>query len=226
MLHVCLTNTKGGVSKSTLSSQIAIWLFDQGYRVGLLDVDPQGTSSNWIAQAEPAIHVLTAETLDQIEQAREEFRELVDILVLDTPGNSRSDMAQAATLLSDIAIIPLQPSKADLRELKNTLTYVKLGQAISGGLKPQATIVITLTAKGDLQTRQLRRDLASFEMPVAVTEIRRLNVLRDGFGTAVMRSNARDARLAAQDLESLFVEILSEPLARLPRVRLVKAAHE
>jgi chromosome partitioning protein len=226
MLHVCLTNTKGGVSKSTLASQLAIWVHDQGYRVGLLDVDPQGTSSNWIQLAEPTIPVRTAESLDEIEQAREELGSLVDVLVLDTPGNSRSDMAQAATLLSDIAIIPLQPSKADLREIKNALTYVKLGQAISGGAKPLATIVITMTAKGDLQTRQLRRDLAAFELPVAAAEIRRLNVLRDGFGTGVTRSTARDARMAAEDLESLFVEILSTPLRQVPRSIQAKVVHE
>lgn len=225
MFHVALTNTKGGVSKSTLASQLAIWLFDQRYRVGLLDVDPQQTSSQWLTQAEPAIAVRVAETLDEIERAREELAASVDILVLDTPGNARSDMAQAATLLADVVLIPLQPSKADLREVKNALTYVKLGQAISAGRKPKPTIVITMTAKGDLQTKQLRRDLAAFELPVAQAEIRRLNALRDGFGTCVTRNPARDARLAAADLEALFVEVLTEPLRTIQPVELARAAH-
>ena len=216
MIHICMTNTKGGVAKSTLATQLAIWLFDQGYRVGLLDVDPQGTSSGWLRQAEPGIFIRTAETLEEIEQARAELVSQVDLLVLDTPGNNRSDMAQAATILSDVAIIPLQPSKADLRELKNALTYVKLGQAVSGGRKPQATIVITMTAKGDLQTKRLRADLAAFGMPVAKAEIRRLNALRDGFGTAVVRSRALDAKLATADLAALFEEVMGDVLRRLP----------
>lgn len=224
MLHICLTNTKGGVSKSTLASQLAIWLFDEGYRVGLLDVDSQGTSSGWIRQAEPTIIVRTAETLDEVEAARTELVGAIDVLVLDTPGNNRSDMAQAATILSDVAIIPLQPSKADLREIKNALTYVKLGQAVSGGKKPRAAIVITMTSKGDLQTRRLRADLAAFGMPVATAEIRRLNALRDGFGTAVTRSLAKDAKLAAGDLVALFNELLAEVLSGVSKGRLIKEA--
>lgn len=226
MLHVCLTNTKGGVSKSTLASQLAIWLFDHNYRVGLLDVDPQGTSSGWVRQAEPGVLVRTAETLDEVEAARAELVGLVDVLVLDTPGNNRSDMAQAATILSDVVVVPLQPSKADLREIKNALTYVKLGQAVSGGKKPRPVIVVTMTSKGDLQTRRLRADLAAFGMPVARAEIRRLNALRDGFGTAVTRSIAKDARLAAADLIALFEEIVSESLVGVGKGRMEGAPHD
>jgi chromosome partitioning protein len=216
MMHICLTNTKGGVSKSTLASQLALWLFDQGYRVGLLDVDPQGTSAGWVAQAEPAILVRTSETLDELEAARIELLGRVDVLICDTPGNNRSDLAQAATILADVALIPLQPSTADLRELKNALTYVKLGQAVSGGRKPRATIVITMTAKGDRQTRRLRADLAAFGMPVATAEVRRLNALRDGYGTAVIRSDAPEAALARADLLALFQETMGDLLRRQP----------
>lgn len=226
MLQICLTNTKGGVSKSTLASQLALWLYDLGYRVGLLDVDPQGTSSGWIRQAESGIAVRTAETLDEVERARIDLSSEIDVLVFDTPGNNRSDMAQAATILADIALIPLQPSKADLRELKNALTYVKLGQAVSGGRKPKATIVITMTSKGDLQTRRLRGDLEQFELPVAKSEIRRLNALRDGYGGAVIRSQAKDAQLAAADLMALFEEVLGPTLRTLPSPTLRRAGNE
>lgn len=215
MFLIALANTKGGVSKSTLASQLVIWLFDRGYRVGLLDVDPQATSSQWILQAEPAIPVRTAESLDEIGSARQELSSLVDLLVLDTPGNARSDMAQAATIIADIVLIPLQPSKADLREVKNALAYVKLGQSISDGRKPRPTIVITMTAKGDLQTKQLRRDLAAIDLAVATAEVRRLNALRDGFGTSITRLVTPRTREAAEDLEVLFAEVLTVPLEAL-----------
>jgi chromosome partitioning protein len=221
MLHICLSNTKGGVSKSTLASQLAIWLYDDGFRVGLLDVDPQRTSSNWVERAEPAILVRRAETLDELNRVRSELLGQVDVLVLDTPGNSRSDLAQAATIVSDIAILPLQPSKADLLEIKNALGYVKLGQSLSGGKKPRSTIVISLTATGDLQTRRLRADLEAFGLPVAHAEVRRLNALRDGFGLAITRSRAKDARLAAADLNALFHEVVAGELSGIPRTRLL-----
>lgn len=226
MLHICLTNTKGGVAKSTLASQLAIWLYDQGYRVAVLDVDPQGTSAGWVAAAEPGIVVRAAKTLEDVERVRAELLGSVDCLVVDTPGNDHADLAQAATIFSDVVLIPLQPSTADLRELKHALTYVKFGQGLSAGRKPLATIVVTLTAKGDLQTRQLRGDLAAFQMPVARAEIRRLNALRDGFGQAVIRSRAADAQRARGDLIALFEEVVAPHVAHIPRAAERESAHE
>ena len=40
-----LTNSKGGVGKSTLSVHLAVWLKEQGARVALVDSDVQGSSS-------------------------------------------------------------------------------------------------------------------------------------------------------------------------------------
>ena len=56
-------------------------------------------------------------------------------------------------------------------------------------------------------------------MAVAKAEIRRLNALRDGFGTAVVRSRALDAKLATADLAALFEEVMGDVLRQLPVVR-------
>ena len=72
-MFITFTNTKGGVGKSTLASHLAIWLFDRGYRVALLDTDPQGTSSEWIKRAEPNITVRTTNDSDAIQAMRDEL---------------------------------------------------------------------------------------------------------------------------------------------------------
>lgn len=226
MLHICLTNTKGGVAKSTLASQLSIWLHDRRIRVALLDVDPQGTSAGWVAKAEPGIAVRRAGALNEIQQIRADLMPSTDVVVIDTPGNDHADLAQAATIFSDVVLIPLQPSTVDLRELKHALTYVKLGQELSAGQKPQATIIVTLTSKGDLQTRQLRSDLAAFQMPVARSEVRRLNALRDGFGQAVIRNMAPDAKLARLDLTAVFEEVVAPHLTRITAAPRAEAANE
>jgi chromosome partitioning protein len=213
---VAFTNTKGGVGKSTLASHLAIWLYDQGYRVALLDTDEQQTAARWVKIAEPKITVAVATDVEAIQKERGRLVASHEIVVADSPG-SGGEASHTITLLADLAVIPLQPSKPDVREIKGALKFVRLAQEMSGGLKPQARLVLTFTAKGDVQTRRLRADLAQFGVPVAKSEIRRLNAVRDACDTAVSRIASPDAMKAASDMDALFRELLGELLAKLPR---------
>jgi chromosome partitioning protein len=114
---IAFTNTKGGVGKSTLASHLAIWLFDRGYSVALLDADEQQTATRWVQTAEPSLEVITATEMSDIQKARTELLASHDIVVADTPGKE-SEAARTVTLLCDLAIVPLQPSKPDLRAIR------------------------------------------------------------------------------------------------------------
>jgi chromosome partitioning protein len=212
---VAFTNTKGGVGKSTLAAHLAIWLFDKEYRVALLDTDDQGTSSRWVQNAEPKIKVVTASEMEAIQKARVDLFKTHEIIVADTPGKE-SDAARTVTFLADIAIVPLQPSKPDLRAIKDALKGIRLAQEVRDGKRPKAVLVLNLTAKGDVQSRLLRRQLAESGFPVARSEVRRLNAFRDSCDTAVTRLKRTEAGEAASDIEALFVEILGEEINSMP----------
>jgi hypothetical protein len=92
-----------------------------------------------------------------------------------------------------------------------------LAKEISGGARPDAVLVLNLTAKGDIQTRALREQLKASGFPVARTEIRRLNALRDACDTAVTRMKLSEGREAARDIEALFTELLAERLVSVPK---------
>lgn len=123
------------------------------------------------------------------------------------------------TLLADQVIVPLQPSKSDLRALKDTLKTIHLAQEVTGGKRPQAILALTFTAKGDVQSRNLRRQLAASGFPVARNEVRRLNAFRDSCDTAVTRLKPSEAKEAASDIDALFTELLADRLAQIPRRR-------
>jgi chromosome partitioning protein len=44
-VNIVLTNTKGGVGKSTIAVHLAVWLHDLGVKVALLDMDKQRSSA-------------------------------------------------------------------------------------------------------------------------------------------------------------------------------------
>jgi chromosome partitioning protein len=163
---IAFCNQKGGVSKSTLACHLAIWLFDQGLGVAFIDTDDQRTSAKWLGIAEPMLPVIVATEVDAIRNAKIQLTKENDIVVADTPG-SGGDASHCIALLADVVVVPLQPSKPDLRAIKDSLKYVRLAQEMSGGKRPEVLLVLTFTAKGDIQTRKLRTELLAMGLPVA-----------------------------------------------------------
>jgi len=213
MIVVAFANQKGGVSKSTLACHLAIYLFDRAIPVGFLDTDEQQTSARWLKNAEPKLRVIVACEVDAIRKAKLELSKSCEILVADSPG-SGGDASHSITMLADLVIVPLQPSKPDLRAITDSLKYVRLAQEMSGGKRPRVFLVLTFTAKGDVKTRLLRHELASMGLPVASSEIRRLNAFRDACDSAVTRQVTREAIEASKDINKLFEEILVGCLER------------
>ena len=63
---LALTNSKGGVGKSTLAVHLAAWWKEQGGDVALVDADAQGSSSVWLREAAPTIPVFRFQTPDDL----------------------------------------------------------------------------------------------------------------------------------------------------------------
>jgi chromosome partitioning protein len=207
-MFITFTNTKGGVGKSTLAAHLAIWLFDRGYRVALLDTDPQGTSSEWLRKAEPKIMVCTTSDSDAIRAARDELLTTHDFIIADAPGEE-GEAANAVTMLADMAILPLQPTKPDVRALKDALKTIRLAHTLTQGARPQAVLVLNCVRKKSLRTSVLRKQLLSLGLRVADNEVRRLDALADSCDSAVTREKMPKSREAAIDIDALFSELLA-----------------
>lgn len=210
-MFIAFTNTKGGVGKSTLSCHLAIWLFDRGYRVALLDTDPQGTSSEWMRRAEPQITVRATSDSDAIQAARDELMAGHEFVIADAPGEE-GEAANAVTLLADLAVLPLQPTKPDVRALKDALKTIRLAHTVTQGKRPETVLVLNCVRKKSLRTSVLRQQLQSLGYRVAGAEVRRLDALAESCDSAVTRENTSKSKEAATDIEALFLELLHDKL--------------
>ncbi len=130
---ISFLNQKGGVGKTTLSGNVAYGLHLKGYKVTLVDSDPQQTTLTWnnIRSGEGNelpfnVIATSANSLKNLTE-RLQKEDGYDYVVID--GAPRmTDLARAAIIASDLIIMPMQPSGADIwatDELKNIIEEAK-----------------------------------------------------------------------------------------------------
>lgn len=109
---IVVANPKGGVGKSTLSSNIAGYLAHQGHRVMLGDIDRQQSSRLWL-QLRPA-HLPAIQPWDVDENALARPPKGTTHVVLDTQAGLHGKRLDAVMKLADRVVIPLQASVFDI----------------------------------------------------------------------------------------------------------------
>ena len=154
--------------------------------------------------------------MDLIQAATTQLTKDHDVVVGDSAGED-GKASQTITLLSDLAIIPLQPSRPDIRALNNGLKAIRLAQQITGGKRPEAILVLNVVSKRDVQARKLKEQLTTFKVTVAHSEIRRLNAFRDSCDKSVTRMAGDEGKEATRDLDALFNEVV------MPRLNKIEA---
>ncbi len=112
MRTILLMNAKGGCGKTTLATNIASFYANQGRSVVLADLDPQGSSMDWLkSRSEYRPEIIG------IPVWREALRvpRGTEYLILDAPaavhGRALSDLVKRAQTV----VIPVLPSPIDIR---------------------------------------------------------------------------------------------------------------
>jgi chromosome partitioning protein len=206
-MMIVFANTKGGVGKSTLATHLAVWLFDSGYKTGLLDTDKQRSSSAWVAEAEPQIAVQVADTPENCLAAAQELNKSCDFVVGDGPGGL-DDLSRTLLILADLAIFPISPSILDLRSVAQATNILRYAQGINGG-RPDGRLVLNKMRTRDTISRELKVAAPTLGLTVADHVVRDLQVYRDAAqqGTVVSRLG-RKGRQAAVEIDQLFSELI------------------
>ena len=117
MKIISVLSRKGGVGKTLLSIGLSQVLGELGYRVALLDRDPEGSAMGWQHGAQANGTVLPYRVIGPIEAAR---LESVDFLVVDTPPNDTRSLQDTAKQ-SNVMLVPLLPGAGEMDRLQETV---------------------------------------------------------------------------------------------------------
>lgn len=120
---------KGGSGKTTIATNLTVWLVNQGYDVLLVDADEQSTSTKftrWRERNTNGNSGYTATTLlgDAVRQQVIKFKPKFDHIVIDTGGRDTSSQ-RAALFVSDALLAPFNPRSFDLWTIADIENLVK-----------------------------------------------------------------------------------------------------
>jgi chromosome partitioning protein len=131
-LHkVVVLNPKGGSGKTTLAFSLAGYLASTGRKVGLLDMDRQGSSTHWLRNRPdslPKIHALPAPAGGS---GTVEVPDDVDYVVIDAPAGLSGGQLIDYTCGAHAILVPVLPSDLDIHAASRLISQLLLKAQVS-----------------------------------------------------------------------------------------------
>jgi len=205
MTIIAIGGNKGGAGKTTLSVNIATGL-NKRSRTAVIDADPQRSSLQWRAFSEnDAVSVYEAD--EDLGSQAKELLQSYDRIVIDCPPSVYAPQTHKALLVSDRAVIPVQPSPMDLWATVHILEAVEKARQTNTELRP--LLVINQLEPRTMLSKLVREAVSEIGIPVADAMIRRRAVFRSSAleGKSIYDVGRRgDA--AVEEIEKLIQEII------------------
>ena len=205
---VALSNSKGGVGKSTIAVHLAVWQAERGRKVILVDSDVQASSSTWLHEAAPAIESVRLLTSDDVLEQMPSIAARCDDIIADGPAGL-SEVTRALMYKADMVVLPCGPSALDLRAVIDAVDVIKQLKAIRKGL-PHPVIVPNKLQPQYRLSKDLMQTVRGFDMPAGDgLHLRQAYADAAGQGKVVWHMSGVSARAATAEMQFLFQQLTS-----------------
>ena len=128
MSSIMVINAKGGSGKTTISTNLASYYANSGFKVTLVDLDPQGSSSKWLSSrpiTKAKIKGVTSLPPQKVSKKEGE------ITIFDVPAAIYGARLQTYIKKARKIIVPVLPSPIDMSAAKDFLNSLRnLGSVI------------------------------------------------------------------------------------------------
>ena len=159
-----ILNQKGGAGKTTLATNIAHALQLADYDVLLVDADPQGSARDWSEASRGGICPVVALDRETLARDLPAITGGYDWVVIDGPPQI-ARISAAAVTVSDIVLIPVQPSPFDIWSCADLVDIVEARRSVMQG-SPLAAFVITRAIINSKLSGEVADALGEYGLPV------------------------------------------------------------
>ena len=223
---ITFANTKGGAGKTTAVLLLATELARKGYRVTILDADPQHWISRWheISGNVYNVSVIDFVTSASLPQHISENKANTDYFIIDLPG-ARNPLLATAVGLSDHVLIPIQGCAMDARggaQVLELLQYLDEKAGIKIGHSVVLTRVNSMVTTRALQL--VKALLNERHVPVLDTAIIERSAFRDIFDVGGTLATMDPTRVSNLDKARENALCFAEEMMRKLPVKLPIAA--
>ena len=158
---IVVANPKGGVGKTTLSTNLAGYLASTGKAVMLGDIDRQQSSRTWLGLRAAGLPKISAWEVSDGEVVRPPKG--TTHVVLDTPAGLHGRRLDEIMKLADKVLIPLQPGIFDIHA-----THEFIGRLLTHRRSDRVDVAVVgmRTREGTISTDQLRSFLQGVRVPL------------------------------------------------------------
>lgn len=165
---ISLTNQKGGVGKTTIAINMASYIASKDRRVLVVDADPQGRIMQWQSISAHNTFDLIHHPLDTLHTDINELSEGYEHIIIDAPP-SNSDITLSALLISNLAIVPIEPSPLSIWASTEIVSLIEHAKKYNGQL--EGRLLISRRVVGTVIGRGVREALESYGLALTQTEI-------------------------------------------------------
>jgi chromosome partitioning protein len=203
---ISILNPKGGCGKTTLSSNLGSNLLINGYKTLLIDTDPQGTLRDWksmdINNSQPQIIIIDRPNLQKdLASISTNF----DYLIIDGAAKLQ-DMITFSVKNSDVVLIPIQPSAADIWACEALIHLIKARQEVANGT-PKAAFIISRQIKNSNLAKDIDEALKQFSFQIFNSRTTQRVIYSEALSSGKSVFNIDNTGEAASEIQNITEEL-------------------
>jgi len=205
---VALLNQKGGVGKTTLALHLAGRWAELGWRVLVVDADPQGSALDWQAargrEGLPKLFTVVGLPRELLHLDLPEIAHGYDRVVIDGPPRL-GVITRSALLAADLVLIPATPSPLDGWASAEMLRLLSEARVYRPALP--ARLLLNRIAARTVIARETAEALADHDPPVLAAGVGQRIAFADTARSGRLVHEVLAGAIAAQEIAAVAAEI-------------------
>lgn len=207
-MRIAFVNQKGGVGKTTLAINVAGCMAQQGFKVLLVDADPQQSALDWSGvRNNPSLFTIVGMPRPVIHKELPMLEEGYDHVVIDSPPSVHT-LTQSIVGASDVVVVPVQPSPYDVWAAEAVLKVIDDASQV---LNPELKTVFAINRKivNTAIGRDIVASLNEYGKPVLDAHVCQRVAFAESAAQGKTVFELDEQSAAAQEIAALTKEILS-----------------